>query len=75
MSFFSEFRRRNVPQVALAYLAGAWLLLQVVDTVFPLVGLDEKAGRITGQQRQPIRQLARMAGIDRKTVDAVFDHG
>jgi len=46
MSFFSEFRRRNVPQVALAYLAGAWLLLQIVDTVFPLVGLDEKAGRI-----------------------------
>ncbi len=46
MSFFSEFRRRNVPQVALAYLAGAWLLLQVMDTVFPLIGLGDEAGRV-----------------------------
>jgi adenylate cyclase len=46
MSFFSEFRRRNVPQVALAYLAGAWLLLQVMDTVFPLIGLGDDAGRV-----------------------------
>ena len=33
MSFFEELRRRNVLRVALAYLAGAWLLLQVADVL------------------------------------------
>lgn len=31
MSFFDEIRRRNVHRVAIAYLAGAWLLIQVVE--------------------------------------------
>jgi len=30
-----ELRRRNVHRVALAYLAGAWLLIQVVETLTP----------------------------------------
>jgi len=34
-SFLKELRRRNVIKVGLAYLAMAWLLLQVGDTVFP----------------------------------------
>ncbi len=33
MSFLEELRRRNVLRVALAYLAGAWLLLQVADVL------------------------------------------
>lgn len=33
MSFFEELKRRNVLRVALAYLAGAWLLLQVADVL------------------------------------------
>lgn len=33
MSFFDELKRRNVLRVALAYLAGSWLLLQVVDVL------------------------------------------
>ena len=32
-SFFEELRRRNVFRVSIAYLAIAWLLLQVADTV------------------------------------------
>ena len=32
---FEQLRQRNVHRVALAYLAGAWLLLQVVDTLTP----------------------------------------
>ena len=31
----SELRQRNVHRVALAYLAGAWLLVQVVETLTP----------------------------------------
>ena len=37
-SFLEELRRRNVFKVGLAYLAMAWLLLQVGDTVFPAFG-------------------------------------
>lgn len=38
MSFYSELRRRNVFRVAIAYFAGAWLVLQVGDVVLPTVG-------------------------------------
>ncbi len=37
-SFLEELRRRNVFKVGLAYMAMAWLLLQVGDTVFPAFG-------------------------------------
>jgi len=37
-SFLEELRRRNVFKVGLAYLAMAWLLLQVGDTVIPAFG-------------------------------------
>jgi len=32
---FDQLRQRNVHRVALAYLAGAWLLIQVVETLTP----------------------------------------
>jgi len=34
-SFWGELKRRNVFRVGIAYLAGAWLLLQVADLVVP----------------------------------------
>ena len=43
MSLFTELKRRNVIRVAVAYLAGAWLLIQVADTVFPAYGLAPSA--------------------------------
>lgn len=43
MSLFAELKRRNVVRVVLAYLAGAWLLIQVADTVFPAFGLPESS--------------------------------
>jgi len=33
MSFWTELKRRNVVRVALAYLAGAWLIVQVAETL------------------------------------------
>ena len=33
MSFFAELKRRNVFKVGIAYLIGAWLLLQITDVV------------------------------------------
>lgn len=45
MSFFNELKRRNVLRAALAYLAGAWLLIQIVETLFPVFGLSDGAIR------------------------------
>jgi len=46
MSLWGEIRRRNVHRVALAYVAAAWLLIQVVETLFPVFGLSENAIRV-----------------------------
>ena len=41
MSLISELRRRNVLRMAVAYLAGSWLLLQVVETLLPVYGFND----------------------------------
>ena len=41
MSFFNELKRRNVFRVAIAYLAGAWLLIEVAGTLFPAFGVPD----------------------------------
>ena len=41
--FFAELKRRNVYRIALAYLVVAWLLIQIADTVFPNIGLPDRA--------------------------------
>ena len=39
--FFEEMKRRNVLRVAIAYLAVSWLLIQVVETLFPIFGQSD----------------------------------
>ena len=46
MSFIAELKRRKVFRVAAAYLVAAWLLIQIVETVFPAFGLDNASFRI-----------------------------
>jgi adenylate cyclase len=46
MSLWGEIRRRNVHRVAIAYVAAAWLLIQVVETLFPVFGLSDNAIRV-----------------------------
>lgn len=46
MSFLGELKRRNVLRVATAYVVAAWLIVQVVDTVFPAFGFGTHAVRI-----------------------------
>jgi adenylate cyclase len=46
MSLFTELKRRNVLRVAAAYLVAAWLVVQVVETIFPAFGFSEAAIRI-----------------------------
>jgi len=45
MSLYNELKRRNVFRVAIAYLAGAWLLTEVAGTLFPAFGVPEWAIR------------------------------
>ena len=46
MSLFEELKRRNVVRVAIGYLAGAWLLIQIFETLLPIFGLPETSARI-----------------------------
>ncbi len=46
MSFFADLKRRNVFRVAAAYVVVGWLIIQVVETVFPAFGFDDAAVRI-----------------------------
>ena len=46
MSFLTELKRRNVFRVAALYAVGSWLLLQVGDILFGLMGLPDWALRI-----------------------------
>lgn len=45
MSLFSELKQRNVFRAAAAYVAVSWLLIQVVETLFPVFGLSDAAIR------------------------------
>ncbi len=46
MSFLSELQRRNVFRVGIAYLAGAWLLIQIAETLFPVFELPNSSIRV-----------------------------
>jgi dienelactone hydrolase len=46
MSLYHELKRRNVFRVAIAYLAGSWLLVEVTETLFPVYGLSNAAIRL-----------------------------
>ena len=46
MSFFDELQRRNVIRVAIGYLAAAWLLIQIAETLFSMFEVSPVAGQI-----------------------------
>ena len=46
MSLITELRRRNVIRVAMAYIALAWLVVQVLDSLAPLFGIGDSASRL-----------------------------
>jgi len=45
LPLIQELKRRNVIRVGIAYVAFSWLLIQVIETVFPAFGLSETAFR------------------------------
>ena len=46
MSLFAELKRRNVLRVAAAYVVASWLVIQVVETIFPAFGFGDAAIRV-----------------------------
>jgi len=44
--FFEELKRRNVFKAALSYAIIGWVLLQVGDILFPVIGIEELGMRI-----------------------------
>jgi TolB-like protein/Tfp pilus assembly protein PilF len=46
MTFFAELKRRNVLRVGAAYMVAAWLVIQVVETIFPIYALSDASIRI-----------------------------
>jgi adenylate cyclase len=46
LSLYEELKRRNVLRVAAAYVMVSWLVIQVVETVFPAFGFGDAAVRI-----------------------------
>jgi adenylate cyclase len=46
LSLFNEVKRRNVLRVGAAYIVVAWLVIQVVETLFPIYGMSDAAIRL-----------------------------
>jgi len=46
LSLFNELNRRNVFRIGAAYVVGAWLLIQVTETIFPLFGFGDTPARL-----------------------------
>ena len=46
ISFFSELQRRNVVRVAVFYVLAAWLVIQVADVLFGMLGVPDWSGRL-----------------------------
>ncbi len=44
--FFEELKRRNVLRVAAAYVVVSWLIIQVVETIFPVFGFGDAGIRL-----------------------------
>jgi TolB-like protein/Tfp pilus assembly protein PilF len=45
VQFFEELKRRNVIRVGIAYVVTSWLVVQVVETIFPAFGFGDAAIR------------------------------
>lgn len=46
MSFFKELKRRNVFRAGATYIFVSWLIIQVIETIFPAFGYDDSVIRI-----------------------------
>ena len=45
-NFIEELKRRNVFRVAAAYIVSSWLIIQVVTTIAPVMGIPDSVQRL-----------------------------
>lgn len=45
-SFWKELRRRRVLRTTVAYIVGAWIVIEVSSVIFPIILLPDWAARI-----------------------------
>jgi tetratricopeptide (TPR) repeat protein len=55
MPLIAELKRRNVFRAAAAYVAVAWLVMQVAEVTFPAFGLSDRALRLDPTSRDVLR--------------------
>jgi hypothetical protein len=53
MSLYNELKRRNVIRVGVAYIVAAWLVIQVVETIFPAFGKGCNSLLVDGKPCKP----------------------
>jgi adenylate cyclase len=46
MSLYDELKRRSVFRVAIGYIGVSWLVIQVIETLFSIYGVDESIARV-----------------------------
>lgn len=46
MSLFNELNRRSVFRVAIGYIGVSWLVIQVIETLFSIYGIDESIAQV-----------------------------
>ena len=46
MSLFAELKRRSVFRVAIGYIGISWLIIQVIETLFAIYGVDESVAQV-----------------------------
>ena len=46
LSLYEELKRRNVLRVVAAYVVVSWLVIQIVETIFPAFGFGDAAVRL-----------------------------
>jgi len=46
MSIFAELKRRSVFRVAIGYIGVSWLVIQVIETLFAIYGIDESIAQV-----------------------------
>jgi hypothetical protein len=60
MKLLAELKRRNVIRMAGLYLVGAWLIVQVAETVLPVFGVPDWALQALESGQRESRKLPRV---------------
>jgi hypothetical protein len=70
MPLYQELKRRNVFRVAIAYLAGSWLLVEVAETIFPLYGFGLRQRASSARRRLTVQHRLHIVPANNSTASS-----